>query len=171
MCFLLLNEQYVVELFAGPVGEVFKFKRLLLGTQVVHSKAYKCMTRRNNYTIKFKSGKGDLGHLSFEEILFYVKCFAECPIPSFCCDSCKCKTAQYFAIVEVLEENKDIVIANDPHTGAIVPHLIPVIRKENSCFAVPVQKILGICFHINCGNGATLHFWEYSPISMRKTKQ
>ena len=145
----------VVELFVGPVGEVFKFKRLLLGTQVVHFKAYKCMTRRNNYTIKFKSGKGDLGHLSFGEILVYVKCFAECPIPSFCCDSCKCKTAQYFAIVEVLEENKEIVIANEPYTGAIVPHLTPVIRKENSLSAVPVQNILGICFRINCGNGNT----------------
>ena len=45
------------------------------------------------------------------------------------------KTAQYYAIVEVLEENKGFVVANDPYTGAIVPHLIPVIKKENSLSA------------------------------------
>lgn len=145
----------MVELLAGPVAEVFQFKRLLIGTQVIHSKTYKCMTRRNNYTVKFKSGNGDFDCMSFGEILFYVKCFVQCPIPSFCCDSCKCKTAKYYAIVEGLEQNKDIVIANDPFTGAVVPHLIPVIRNDHSLSAVPVENIVELCFHLNCGDDNT----------------
>ena len=96
---LTVVERAVVELLAGPVAEVFQFKRLLIGTQVIHSKTYKCMTRRNNYTVKFKSGNGDFDCMSFGEILFYVKCFVQCPIPSFCCDSCKCKTAKYLTII------------------------------------------------------------------------
>lgn len=152
---LAVVERAVVELLAGPVAEAFQFKRLLLGTQMIHSKAYKCMTQRNNYTIRLKPGNEDLDHLSFGEILFYVKCFVQCPIPSFCSDSCKCKTAKCYAVVEVLEQNKDIVIANDPYTGAVVPHLIPVIRKTNSLSAVPVENIVGICFHINCGNNTS----------------
>jgi len=70
-------------------------------------------------------------------------------------DSCKCKTAKYYAIVEGLEQNKDIVIANDPFTGAVVPHLIPVIRNDHSFSAVPVENIVELCFHLNCGDDNT----------------
>ena len=51
----------VVEQFAGPVAEVFQFKRFLIGTKVIHSRAYKYMTRRNNYTVNFKAGNGEFG--------------------------------------------------------------------------------------------------------------
>ena len=154
---LTVIECAVVEQFAGPVAEVFQFKRFLIGAKVIHSRVYKCMTRRNNCTVKFKAGNGDLECLFFGEVVFYVQCFAQCPIPSFCCDACKCKTANYFAIVDVLEQIKDIVIANDPYTGAVVPHLIPVIRNENLLTAVAVEM-------------GKLHFWEYFPISMRRTE-
>ena len=51
--------------------------------------------------------------------------------------------------------NKEIVIANDPYTGAVVPHFLPVVRKENDLIAVPLESIVGRCFHMNCGNENT----------------
>ena len=46
-----------------------------VGDQLIHSRSYKSMTRRNKYTVKFKPGYG--------EIMFYVKVDLQYPISLF----------------------------------------------------------------------------------------
>lgn len=144
------TERVVVECLVGPVKEVFQFQRLLVGDQLIHSKSYKSMTRRNNYTIKFKPVNGD-SKSCYGEIMFYVKVYLQCPISSFCSDTCKCKTPKYYALIIVLERS-DLVITDDPYTGATVPHLVPVTRSDNCITAIPVENILQLCFRIDCGH-------------------
>ena len=51
---LAATEQAAVESLVGPIEQVYRFHRLLVGEQLIHSKSYKSMTRRNNYTVEFK---------------------------------------------------------------------------------------------------------------------
>lgn len=55
-----------------------------------HSKSYKSMTRRNNYTVEVKPGSGSPSPC-YGHILFYIKINLQCPNPSVCDDKCKCK--------------------------------------------------------------------------------
>lgn len=148
---LSATERVVVECLVGPVKEVFQFQRLLVGDQLIHSKSYKSMTRRNNYTVKFKPGNGD-STSCYGEIMFYVKVYLQCLISSFCSENCKCKTPKYYALICNVLERSDLVIADDPYTGATVPHLVPVTRSDNCITAIPVENILQLCFHIDCGH-------------------
>ena len=60
--YLLTNtERLVIESLLGAVRRVYKFQRLLIGEQLIHSKSYKSMTRRNNFTVEFKPGSGNPG--------------------------------------------------------------------------------------------------------------
>ena len=139
-----------MECSVGPVKEVFQFQRLLVGDQLIHSKSYKSITRRNNYTITFKPVNGD-SKSCYGEVMVYVKVYLQCPISSFCSDTCKCETPKYYALIIVLERS-DLVIADDPYTGATVPHLVPVTRSDNCITAIPVENILQLCFRIDCGH-------------------
>ena len=147
-------ERAVVESLTGPVREAYQFFRLLVGEQLIHSKSYKSMTRRNNYTIKFKGSSGD-SPPTFGPILFYAKMYLRCPNPSFCGNSCKCRKPLFYALVNVLKPDQNLAIANDPYTGAIVPHLLPVIRSDNCITAIPVDNIVQLCFYVDCGHDST----------------
>ena len=147
-------ERAVVESLTGPVREAYQFFRLLVGEQLIHSKSYKSMTRRNNYTIKFKGSSGD-SPPTFGQILFYAKIYLHCPNPSFCGNSCKCRKPLFYALVNVLKPDQNLAIANDPYTGAIVPHLLPVIRSDNCITEIPVDNIVQLRFYVDCGHDST----------------
>ena len=66
-------------------------------------------------------------------------------------NTCKCKKIVYYALISVLKPNKNLVIANDVYTGATVPHLIPVISGDSCITAIPVEEIVRLCFHFDCG--------------------
>lgn len=60
--YLLTNtERLVIESLLGAVRRVYRFQRLLVGEQLIHSKSYKSMTRRNNFTVEFKPGSENPG--------------------------------------------------------------------------------------------------------------
>ena len=151
---LAATERAVVESLVGPIDQVHQFQRLLVGEQLIHSKSYKSMTRRNNFTVEFKSGSGNRSPC-YGHILFYTKINLQCPNSSFCDDKCKCKKPVYYALINVLKPNKNLVIANDVYTGATVPHLVPVIRSDNCITAIPVEDIVQLCFNIDCGYDST----------------
>ena len=56
---LAATEQAAVESLVGPIEQVYRFHRLLVGEQLIHSKSYRSMTRRNNYTVEFEPGSGN----------------------------------------------------------------------------------------------------------------
>ena len=161
-------ERAVVESLTGPVREAYQFFRLLVGEQLIHSKSYKSMTRRNNNTIKFKGSSGD-SPPTFGQILFYAKIYLHCPNPSFCGNSCKCRKPLFYALVNVLKPDQNLAIANDPYTGAIVPRLLPVIRSDNCITAIPVDNIVQLCFMLTVVM-TVLPLWECFPLSMKKTE-
>ncbi|XP_044167373.1 uncharacterized protein LOC122951430 [Acropora millepora] len=151
---LTATERAVVETLVGPVEQVYRFQRLLVGEQLIHSKSYKSMTRRNNYTVEFKPSSGNPSPC-YGHILFYIKINLQCPNPSVCNDKCKCKKTLYYTLINVLKPNKNLVIANDVYTGATVPHLVPVIRGDNCITAIPVEDIVQLCFYVDCGYDST----------------
>lgn len=151
---LTATERAVVETLVGPVEQVYRFQRLLVGEQLIHSKSYKSMTRRNNYTVEFKPSSGNPSPC-YGHILFYIKINLQCPNPSVCNDKCKCKKTLYYTLINVLKPNKNLVIANDVYTGATVPHLVPVIRGDNCVTAIPVEDIVQLCFYVDCGYDST----------------
>ncbi|XP_068757460.1 uncharacterized protein [Montipora capricornis] len=151
---LAATERAVVESLVGPIEQVCRFQRLLVGEQLIHSKSYKSMTRRNNYTVEFKPGSGNSSPC-YGHILFYIKIYLQCPNPSVCDDKCKCKKPLYYTLMNVLKPNKNLVIANDVYTGATVPHLVPVMRSDNCITAIPVEDIVQLCFYVDCGYDST----------------
>ena len=145
------TERAVLESLVGPIKQVLQFQRLLVGEQLIHSKSYKSMTRRNNFTIEIKPGSENPTSC-YGQVLFYVKIYLQCPNPSFCGNACKCKKAVFYALINVLQPNKNIVIADDAFTGATIPHLIPVVSSDRCLTAIPVEDIVRLCFYIDCGS-------------------
>ena len=149
---LAATERAVLESSVGHIKQVHQFQRLLVGEHLIHSKSYKSMTRRNNFTVEFMSGSENptscYGH-----ILIYVKIYLQCPNPSFCGSECKCKRAVCYALINVLKPNKNLVIADDAFTSATIPHLVPVVSStSDSCLAaIPVENIVRLCFYVDCG--------------------
>lgn len=164
---LAATERAVVESLVGPIKQVHQFQRLLVGEQLIHSKSYKSMTRRNNYTVEFKPGSGNPSPC-YGHILFYIKINLQCPNPSFCDNKCKCKKPVYYALINVLKPNKNLVVAN-VYTGATVPHLVPVVRSDNCITAIPVGDIVQLCFYIDCGYDST-DFVGIFPNQYEKTE-
>ena len=149
---LAATERAVLESLVGPIKQVRQFQRCLVGEHLIHSKSYKSMTRRNNFTVEFMSGSEN-PTLCYGHVLFYVKIYLQCPNPSFCGNACKCKRAVCYALINVLKPNKNLVIADDAFTGATIPHLVPVVSStSDSCLAaIPVENIVRLCFYIDCG--------------------
>ena len=139
---LAATERAVLESLVGPIKQVRQFQRCLVGEHLIHSKSYKSMTRRNNFTVEFMSGSEN-PTLCYGHVLFYAKIYLQCPNPSFCGNACKCKRAVCYALINVLKPNKNLVIADDAFTGATIPHLVPVVSStSDSCLAAipPLQN-------------------------------
>ncbi|KAK2558802.1 hypothetical protein P5673_019017 [Acropora cervicornis] len=68
---LAATERTVVESLVGPIEQVYRFQRLLVEEQLIHSKSYKSTTRRNNYTVEFKPGSGKSITLLWTHLVLY----------------------------------------------------------------------------------------------------
>ena len=85
-------------------GKVWMFRRCLIGGILFHSKSYKRVTARNDYTVQFKH----LNDTHFGSIHTYAKAEEKC-LKALCNEQkCCCDVScNYFAIVEVLEKQEE----------------------------------------------------------------
>lgn len=138
-------EQAIVESLIGPVKHALKFYRLLLRREVIYSRKYSRVTKRNSYTVEFTKC-----HLqqAFGEIEYFLQCFLVCPNAAYCSETCSCNKPVGVAIVREFMKNSDLKIARDQYTNASLGHLIPV-KKEWECpEAVNIAEIKRLCIHM-----------------------
>lgn len=77
-------DQAILETLVGSsISQVFKFHRVQLGDKLIHCKEYRCMSRRNNYTVEFLDPKTK--KISYGQVEYYLKCVVDCPNPSYLC--------------------------------------------------------------------------------------
>ena len=144
-----IQHRQLIEREIGSVGDVFKFKRIIIGGTIFHCKDYKPGIRRNNFTVQFKSPSSP--HLKYGQILYFIKCYVKCPNPVFCSEICPCKVPIYRAVIEHLMRDNNTVLSSDTITGASVPHIVPV-SSTNEAVVIPLEMIAQICVHIDCGS-------------------
>ena len=81
-------ERSVIEQFIVRIEKSFQFQRLL------HNRVEK----RNSYTVCYKSNDS----INFGLVKYYLKCFTQCPVGSFCDSSCACHVPNFISIIEML---------------------------------------------------------------------
>ena len=66
------NEHALIEDRFTKLKKTLKFKRIYFHGQVLQSKEYTCVSKRNSYTIQYvdRSGNVHVGHVKY-----YLKCF------------------------------------------------------------------------------------------------
>lgn len=89
----------------GRISKVFTFKRIQMNRDVIHSKAYGNVVRRNSYTV-FVDDAG------FLEVKFYVKVCVQCSNVLFCSNECTCKVPIYYGVADcLLKPAPDIILS------------------------------------------------------------
>lgn len=133
----------------GRISKAFTFKRIQMNRDVIHSKSYLNISRRNSYTV-FVDDAG------FVQVKFYVKLYVQCPNALFCSDACTCKTPRYYGIADCcLKPATDITMSSDHFTDCKVGHIIPVRREECSNVIFPITSVRALCrswWTANMGN-------------------
>jgi len=138
--------KFAVEALIGPVkSNVCTFQRVMFHG---NCKSYTLMSKRNNYTVQYSSNT-ILKSPKYGHIQYYVRCYATCPNPTSCSDSCVCKVPHHLAMVYPLTEFKDIDLAKDMHTKAELSHLIPVV-KDATLTAINISQITKLCVYMEC---------------------
>ena len=104
------------------------FRRCLVGGILFHSKSYKRVTARNDYTVQFKH----LNETYFGCIQTYAKVEEKC-LKAVCSEEkCYCDVAcHYFAIVEVLEKEEEQLPMYRGRT--VINHIIRVKKQRGKC--------------------------------------
>ena len=143
-------EQAILETLVGSVMEVFKILRVQVGSKLIHCNEYKCMSKRNNYTIEFEDPLRK--KICYGQVKYYLKCFASCPNPSFCVQGCACQLPKYVAMVEELKGNSSLVFAKDSITNCTVPRIIPVSVADCNLKPVFLIDITKVCIFLHCGS-------------------
>ena len=89
-------ERSVIEQFIGYIEKSFQFQRLFHNKKVLHCKNYNRVENRNSYTVCYKSNDS----INFGLVKYYLKCFIQCSVGSFCDSSCACYVPKFVAIIE-----------------------------------------------------------------------
>ena len=140
---------YVEEELHGEISEAFASKRIKINRDVIHSKSYLNITRRNSYTV-------EVNDIGFVEVKLYVKVFVHCRNALFCTDSCSCKAPHYFGIADsCLLPATDIALSCDSFTNCKPQHIIPV-RREKCNVIFPVTNIKALCMLVDCKSNLSM---------------
>ena len=139
-------ERSVIEQYIGRIEKIFQFQRLLHNKKVFHCKDYKRVEKRNSYTVCYKSNDS----INFGLVKYYLKCFIQCPVDSFCDSSCACHIPKFIAIIEKLvlftTEKQDSIEKLNLRTKLIKKKPRPIdccLEKDlqNICLVVESEKI------------------------------
>lgn len=133
-----------IESKIGHLSSVFTFKRIQMNGDVIHSKAYLNVVRRNSYTV-FVNDAG------FVQVKFFVKVSVQCPNILFCSDACTCKVSHYYGVADCcLKPAADITMSSDQFTDCKVGHIVPARREECSNVIFPVTSVKALCVLVDC---------------------
>lgn len=98
------------------------FKRCQLEGVIYHSKCYKRVTARNNFTVAFSDGQNSL----YGSVLSYVKVEEMCHSAECQDNLCTCALPRrYFALVEVLESDPTIILPKVSRIP-VIKHIVRV---------------------------------------------
>lgn len=135
-----------IESKIGCIASVFTFKRIQVNRDVIHSKAYLNIVRRNSYTV-FVNDAGLVG------VKFYLKVYVQCPNVLFCSGACACKGPHYYGVTDCrLKSATDIAISSDQFTDCNVGHIIPARREECKNVIFPVTSVKALCVLVDCSH-------------------
>ena len=128
----LLSEEQLATL--PKHGKVWVFGRCLKGV-LFHSKSYKRIVARNDYTIQFCH----LQKVCYGSVFTYVKVEEKC-MKALCSDQkCSCLlTCDHFAIVEILERDHDQLPRYRGRT--VVNHITKV--KASARYSITIYKYM-----------------------------
>ena len=133
-----------IESSMGQISQVFLFKRIQINTDVIHSKSYLNVSRRNSFTV-FVTDTG------FVEVKFYIKLYFKCPNVLFCTDACPCKLPKYYGIADCcLKPATDIKLSSDKFTHCKVGHVYPVRKEACNNVIFTVTKVEALCVSVDC---------------------
>lgn len=99
-------------------GKMWVFRCCLIGGVLFHSKSYKWVIARNDYSVKFQH----LDNMHYGSIHVYVKVEEKCQKALYNYQKCSCHLpCNYFAIVEVLERDDEQLLTYRGRT--VVNHI------------------------------------------------
>ena len=132
------------------ISRAFTFKRIHVNRDIIHSKSYMNIARRNSSTVYVS----DLG---FVEVKLYIKVFVQCENVLFCSDSCSCKHPSYYGVADCfLQPAADITLSSDTFTNCKPGHIIPVRRANCSNVIFPITSITALCILVDCKSGESM---------------
>ena len=110
----------------GSLSEAFMFKRIQIKGDVIHSKSYLNVSRRNSYTVIADS-------VGFVEVKCYLKVYMQCLNVLFCTDACTCKLPHYYGIADYcLIPATDIVMSSDSFTNCDIRDTLFLSEERNA---------------------------------------
>ena len=92
------TDQNLIEHRFAKLAQTYKFKRVYFHGQVIQSKEYTAVKKRNSFTVQYSCQNGALclGHAKY-----YVRCSFQCPCRLHCDKDCLCQNEQYLAVIEL----------------------------------------------------------------------
>jgi len=116
------------------LSEVTFFSRLQIGGATFHSRNYKRVTRRNNYTIAYQQGESSICSYGQIEVFFVVRDY-----PKMNCG----------AVVTPLTVSSQHVCNISEVLGNPVTHIVCLHKPNRKRFTVvPLRDIIDICVYM-----------------------
>lgn len=137
MIFVVLSVVLIgfIENKIGSLFEVFMFKWIQIKGDVIYSKSYLNVFRRNSYIVI-------VDNVGFVEVKCYFKVYVKCLNVLFCIDVCICKLLYYYGIVDYcLILVIDIVMFLDSFINCDIGYIIFVRREKCSNLIFSVISI------------------------------
>ena len=125
-------------------GKMWVFRRCLIDGILFHSKSYKRVIARNDYSVKFQH----LDNMHYGSIHVYVKVEEKCQKALCNYQKCSCHLpCHYFAIVEVLDKDDEQLPTYRGRT--VVTHITKVKTSNRYSTAMPYHLLWGhVCKHL-----------------------
>ena len=133
-----LNEDFnhAVFLAIGPFSNYQMFKRAQINRQIVHSKKYHAVTRRDNTIVKYND--------SFGQVEIFLKVYPTC---TSCNKDCVCSSAQYLAILNKMKHAPN-VLPNLERSSRMC-HMVAVQAPMGDFIAVQIKEITNVCVSVS----------------------
>ena len=140
------TDQNLIEHRFAKLAQTYKFKRVYFHGQVIQSKEYTAVKKRNSFTVQYSCQNGALclGHAKY-----YVRCSFQCPSRLHCDKGCLCQSEQYLAVIERKQVKNEISLSSDEYTGATIPHIVPVDKVSELTDIIRVTDIKSMCISIS----------------------
>ncbi|XP_068753516.1 uncharacterized protein [Montipora capricornis] len=114
------------------VGEVLFLSRLQIRGAIIHSRSYKRVSRRNNYTVVYQEGNSTFyGQI---EVFFVAK-----DVPRMCCG----------AVVSRMSVSNQCLCEKHDFFGSTVTHIVCLHQPNRVRFSiVPLEDIIDVCIYM-----------------------